>query len=225
MGNKWTNTFGCKATSRLVLMGCGFVLDFLTQQLYCIGLVCLKLSSDEAPLFPLKREKKVVLVNNPPLSYSKSMGTEFAGFEGCVGMCQTISPLSCDTLLHTSPRLLGHLCLCSVARPPCSDISKLVRGCWAGSSTVFHQQITARALLALLHVWWVPAKVLILSSLWSSTVLLHSAALQMKKLLVTVFLDVRHFGGKLALSRAVVQLLLWPPDPQGPLQMALMSMR
>lgn len=135
----------------------------------------------------------MVLVNNPPLSYSKSMRTEFAGFEGSVGMCQTTSSLSCDTLLHTLTRLLGHLCLCRVARPPCSDIPKLVRGCWAGSSTVFHQQITPQALLALLHVQWFPAKVPILSSLQSGTVLLHSAELQMNKLLVTVFLDIRHF--------------------------------
>lgn len=58
MGNKWTNIFGCKATSGLVLMGCGFVLCFLTQQLYCIGFVCLTLSFDEAPLCPVKRGEK-----------------------------------------------------------------------------------------------------------------------------------------------------------------------
>lgn len=58
MGNKWTNIFGCKAKSRLVLMGCGFVVYFLTPWLYCVGFVCLTLSFDEVPLFPLKRKKK-----------------------------------------------------------------------------------------------------------------------------------------------------------------------
>lgn len=50
--------------------------------------VCLPftLSFDEAPLFPLKRKKKVVLVNNPPLSYSKSTGYRVCWFGG--GLCR-----------------------------------------------------------------------------------------------------------------------------------------
>lgn len=86
--------------------------------------VCFTLSFDEAPIFLLKRKKKVVLLNNPPLNYSKSLEEYGVGwFGGCVGMCQTISPLSCYASLHTKFRLLGHLCLCSVARPPCTDAS------------------------------------------------------------------------------------------------------
>jgi len=45
----------------------------------------------------------------------------------------------------------------------------------------------------------------------------------MNKLWIAVFLDVRHFGGKLVLSRAFAQLLSQPPDPQGPLHIAVKS--
>lgn len=121
MGNKWTNIFGCKATSRLDLMGCGFGLYFLALRLYFVRLLYTVFwwSTD----FSFKKEEKnVVLVNNPPLNYSKSLEEYGVGwFGGCEGMCQTISPLSCYASLHTKLRLLGHLCLCSVARPPCTD--------------------------------------------------------------------------------------------------------
>lgn len=88
MGNKRTDIFWCKATNRLVLMGCGFGLYFLAWRLYFF--ICFTLSFDEALIFLLKRKKKRCL------SYSKSLEEYRVGwFGGCVGTCQTISPLSC----------------------------------------------------------------------------------------------------------------------------------
>lgn len=168
----------------------------------------------------------MVLVNNPPLSHSKSIWYRVCCFGGCVGVCQTISLLSCDALLHTWLRFLGHLCPCSVSRSPGIEIPMLVRSYWAGSNTPFHQQVTAQALLALLHgcqpgVWRIPAEVPDLTSLFGAVPYFCTS----HKLLKTVFMGVRHFGGKLVLSWAFVQLLTWPPNLRGPLHIAVMSIQ
>lgn len=174
--------------------------------------VCLPftLSFDEAPLFPLKRKKKVVLVNNPPLSSSKSIGYRVCWFGGlCRHMPDHLSAILCLTS-H-----LGHLCPCKVT---------LHRRPHAGERPAdgqHHPFLPAQTPLALLQacprVPGVPAKVPDLTSLFGSVP--NSPRLLHFELLVTAFLDVRHFGGKLVLSRVFVQ----PPDPRGLLHMAVMS--